>query len=104
MAPWELALLVGGLSLLTVLFTYRLCQTVFRIQEILPRWAKEHGYRIVRQELRTFFQGPFFPDRYRPVYYLTVEDQQRRRRTGWVRLGWWYIIGFKEHIEVRWDK
>jgi hypothetical protein len=104
MTNWEIALLVGSLSLLTILVTYKFCQTVFQIEDILPRWAKQHGYRIVRQEPRTFFQGPFSTNRYRPVYYVTVEDQQRRQKRGWVRLGWWFIIGFREHIEVRWEE
>jgi hypothetical protein len=78
-------------------------KTLFQIEEVLPRWAKQHGFRIIRRELRTFFQGPFFLNKYKPVYYLTVEDQEQRQRTGWIRLGCWFIIGFIEKIEVQWE-
>lgn len=87
-----------------VFFTYVACRTIFQMNEVLPRWAKQRGFRIIHSELRTFFQGPFITSRYRPVYYVTVEDQQKRQKKGWVRLGWWYIVGFREKIEERWEE
>src|SRR4051794_23581743 len=103
LADWQIGLLAAGLSVLAGFFTYRLCQTVYEIEGVLPRWARQQGYRIVRQEIRYYAHGPFPQNRYRPVFYMTVEDPQGRQKRGWVRLGWWYGIGFREHIEVRWE-
>lgn len=91
-------------ALALVFFTYLSCQTIFQMEEVLPRWAKQRGFRIIHSEVRTFFQGPFFTNRFRPVYYITIEDQQKRQKIGWVRLGWWYVVGFRENIEELWDE
>ena len=99
----EIGLLVVGISLVLVLFTYLGLTTILRMEKVLPRWAKENGLRIVHKDARTFFQGPFIQSSWRPVYYITIEDQEHKQKSGWVRLGWWYMVGFKEHIEVRWE-
>src|SRR3954469_21359654 len=103
LADWQIGLLAGGLSVGAVFLTYRLCQTVYETEGVLPRWARQQGYRIIRQEIRYYSHGPFPQNRYRPVMYVSVEDPQGRRKKGWVRLGWWYVVGFHEHIEVRWE-
>lgn len=99
-----IGLAVAVASLVMILFGYRMCTTVAQIEDVLPRWAREHDFRIVHEESRTFFQGPYVPCGFRLVYYVTVEDKQRRHRTAWVCLGWWYLVGFMEFIEVRWDE
>lgn len=99
-----IGLLLAIGSLLMILFAYASMTSIAKIEDALTRWAKKNDLRIVHKETRTFFQGPFFLDRYRPVYYLTVEDQQHRRRKAWIRLGWWYFIGFKECVEVIWEQ
>jgi hypothetical protein len=104
MLSWPLTLLFAGLAVLGIFFTYFVCATILRMEAVLPRWAQQHGLRIVRREPRTFFQGPFFVNRYAPVYRITVEDQEKRQKRGWIRLGLWYIVGFRERIEVRWDE
>ena len=102
MSGWVLGCWIAVASLVMVFFTYRGCMTIIEIEEVLPRWAKQHGFRIIRQEAPIFHQGPFPRNQYRPVYFVTVEDQQQRQKSGWVRLGWWYVVGFKENVEVRW--
>ena len=104
MARWEIALLMTAAAGAMIAFTFQACRTFLRIAAILPRWAKENGYRIVEAETRIFFQGPFPKNRYSQVYFVTVEDQQQRQRKGWIRLGWWYGVGFQEKIEVRWEE
>ncbi len=80
MTKWELGLLIAGLTLLTILFTYLVCRTTLQLEEIMLRWSKENGYRIIQRESRYVFQGPFSTNRYRPVYYVTVEDQQGNQK------------------------
>src|SRR5262245_47230471 len=104
MAHWAVGLLVAAAALAMIVFTYFACKTIFRMEEVLPRWARQHGYHIIHCEARRYFQGPLSLNKYRPVYYVTVEDQQKRQKKGWVRLGWWYIVGFREKIDVRWEE
>jgi hypothetical protein len=103
MATWAVGLLLAGVSILMVFFTYFGCQAFFQIEESLTRWARHHGYRIIAKEWRTYFVGPFKINKYRPTYYITVEDGQGHYRKGWIRLGTWYFVGFKERIRVRWE-
>jgi hypothetical protein len=97
-------LATAAAALALVLGTYLGCTAIGRIDEALSRWATEHSLRIVRKESRTFFQGPFPRNRYRPVYYVTLEDRELKQSKAWIRLGWWYLLGFKEYVEVRWDQ
>jgi hypothetical protein len=98
-------LLVPGLSAGAILLTLLLGRRMDRLQSLLPEWAERNGYRIVQQETRTFFQGPFFySSRYFWVCHITVEDWQGNRRAGWVRVGSWPLgCVFSDQIDVRWD-
>jgi hypothetical protein len=107
METWLVVLLVTGAAVGMVGFTYVLCTTMLQSEEALQRWVTQNGFRLIRREQRFFFQGPFslgYPNQYRCVYFVTIEDDNQQRKTGWVRVGWWYIVGFKENVQVRWDK
>ncbi|MCJ2543689.1 hypothetical protein [Thermostichus vulcanus] len=76
-----------------------------RSQELLQRWAAEHGYQILSQEVRYWRRGPFFwtTSRYQWVFYVRVRDSWGRERTGWVRLGdWWWGL-WSDRVEDRWE-
>ena len=68
----EIGLLVVGISLALVLFTYLGLTTILRMEKVLPRWAKENGLRIVHKDARTFFQGPFIPVSYTHLTLPTI--------------------------------
>jgi hypothetical protein len=76
-----------------------------RSGSLLQRWAEGNGYRLVRQEYRHLFKGPFFwtSSRGQTVYYVTVEDREGKRRSGWVRCGGWLLGLLSDNVEVRWD-
>jgi hypothetical protein len=76
-----------------------------RSNSLLHQWAEKGGYRIIRQEYRTFFKGPFFwtSTRGQTVYYVEVEDYKGNRRSGWVRCGGWWFGLLSDNVEVRWD-
>jgi hypothetical protein len=77
-----------------------------RSNDLLHQWAERHGYRIVRQEYRNFFKGPFFwtTSRGQTVYYVTVEDRQGQQRNGWVRCGGRFLGLLSDNVDVRWDE
>lgn len=96
--------LLTSASLAMVFFTWNGCRTIFEIDGALPRWATQRGLRIIHSDARTLFQGPFFPSRYKVVFYVTVVDQQDRVKKGWISLGRWSPFGFREQIEERWQE
>jgi len=76
-----------------------------RSNSLLHQWAARNGYRIIRQEYRNFFKGPFFwaSTQGQTVYYVVVEDSGGNRRSGWLRCGGWWLGLFSDNVEVRWD-
>ena len=55
MNPWTIAPLLVGLSLLMIVFTYCACVTIVKMDQILPRWARQHSFRIIHSEVQTLF-------------------------------------------------
>jgi hypothetical protein len=76
-----------------------------RSNSLLQQWAADNEYRILRQEYRTFFKGPFFwsSTKGQTVYYVVVEDSEGNKRRGWVRCGGWWFGLLSNNVEVRWD-
>jgi hypothetical protein len=88
---------VGGLALATIWWRR------VRSRAILQAWAETNGYRILRQQYRFFFTGPFFPTiaRGQAVYYVTVRDQGGVIRHCWVRCGSWWLGLLSDKVQVR---
>jgi hypothetical protein len=76
-----------------------------RSNTLLERWAQRHGYRIIAQEYRTFFKGPYFwtTSRNQTVYRVTILDEHGDTRSGWVRCGGWFMGLWSDHVDVQWD-
>jgi hypothetical protein len=98
----EAFFVLGAVAALVIL---GLVWQFWRSSSLLHQWAAEHGYRIIRQEYRTFFKGPFFwtSTKGQTVYYVVVEDSAGNRRRGWVRCGGWWFGLLSDNVEVRWD-
>ncbi len=90
---------IAGLVLLSMLWHFS------RSSSILQQWADRNGYRIIDQQYRTFFKGPFFwtSTKGQVVYYVKGEDAKGRRRSGWVRCGGWFLGLLSNHVDVRWE-
>ncbi len=73
--------------------------------EALQRWATEGGYRIVRQERRTYRRGPFFwgSSGYQIVYRIRVQHPDGTFKLGWVRIGSYWLPD-PSRIDERWDE
>ena len=76
-----------------------------RSRSLLEQWAQKNGFRIIHQEYRTFFRGPFFwtTSKGQTVYYVAVEDREGNRRNGWVRCGGWFLGLLSDKVDVRWE-
>src|SRR3569833_573282 len=88
----------GALAIGTVFWTNN------RSNQLIERWASEHGYRLLTTEQRFLSRGPFFwtTSRNQTVYYVTVEAPDGAVRRAWVRCGgWWSGVLFSDDVEVR---
>lgn len=95
------------LVLLVVIFAIVMVTWHFsRSNSLLQQWAEQNGYRVVHQEYRTFFKGPFFwtSSKNQTVYYVTVEDAHGQQRKGWVRCGGWFLGLLSDNVDVAWDE
>lgn len=96
---------VFALILVAVVVILTLVWHFGRSNSLLQQWATQNGYRIIRQEYRNFFKGPFFwtSAEGQTVYYVVLEDTAGNKRRGWVRCGSWWFGLLSDNVEVRWD-
>ncbi len=99
--PARLLLPIGFIvvAVLLVWWHYR------RSASLLEQWARRHRYRILSQQYCYFFKGPFFwtSSKDQVVYRVTVQDEEDRERTGWVRCGGYFFGLLSDNVEARWD-
>jgi hypothetical protein len=76
-----------------------------RSNSLLHQWAAKNNYRIIRQEYRNLFKGPYLwtSAKGQTVYYVLIEDSVGDQRNGWVRCGGWWFGLLSDEVEVRWD-
>ncbi len=76
-----------------------------RSQSLLDQWAQQNGFRIVNSERRMLMRGPMFltTTKGQEVYYVTVEDQAGKVRSGYVRCGGKMLGMLSDNVDVRWD-
>jgi hypothetical protein len=112
-ASWSLVLArdpddwwgILGVVFAGALFILGLVWHFWRSDSLLQKWAEDQGYRIIRQEYRWFFKGPFFwtSSNGQTVYYVVIEDSAGSKRSGWVRCGGWWFGLLTDKVEVRWE-
>jgi hypothetical protein len=112
-ASWSLVLArdpddcwgILGVVFAGALFILGLVWHFWRSDSLLQKWAEDQGYRIIRQEYRWFFKGPFFwtSSNGQTVYYVVIQDSAGSKRSGWVRCGGWWFGLVTDKVEVRWE-
>ncbi|MBF6613754.1 MAG: hypothetical protein IVW55_11565 [Chloroflexi bacterium] len=72
---------------------------------MLQEWASRNGYSLLRYNNAYFFRGPFFwtSSKGQVVYRVVVADGAGNTRSGWVRLGSWWLGLLSDEAEARWD-
>jgi hypothetical protein len=73
---------------------------------MLNEWARENGYRIVSREYRSLLRGRFWwrTSKSQRVYYIDVVDAEGNHRTGYARLGNWFLGMLVDEVSVEWDR
>ncbi|HXX92757.1 MAG TPA: hypothetical protein VEN81_03935, partial [Planctomycetota bacterium] len=63
------------------------------------------GLRLLSEDRRTFFKGPFFwtSTKGQMIYYVTVQDSAGRVRHAWVRCGGYVLGMLSDNFEVSWE-
>ncbi len=91
------ALLVASLILL-LLWQSR------RSRDILKRWASENGYTVVSSQMRVLFRGPFWwrTSSSQSVFKVMVRDVEGRVRTGFIRVGGFFLGMMSDQANVEW--
>jgi hypothetical protein len=76
-----------------------------RSKSLLEGWATKNGLEIVNRDYCWFYKGPFIwtSSRNQSVFRVTARDKQGNLRSGWVRLGGWFLGLSSDRVEVRWD-
>jgi len=76
-----------------------------RSDSLLRQWADQNGFRIISQEYRSVFTGPFFwtTSKGQTVYYVVVKDSDGNTRGGWVRCGGWFFGLLSDNVDVSWE-
>jgi hypothetical protein len=89
-------------ALFAIVIVLSLVRHFGRSSSLLQQWVAQNGHRVVRQEYRTFFRGPFFwtTTKGQTVYYVAVEDPTGKQRAGWELVVW----PWSNSVEVRWDE
>jgi hypothetical protein len=100
---------LGGILVVLFFIALAVVGTIWhfsRSTSVLEAWARRNGYRIVAQDYRSFFKGPFFwtSSKSQTVYRITVEDGHGNLRSGWVRCGGWFFGLWSDHADVQWDE
>ncbi len=100
----ELALALLGAAVAVALSLGIFVWEQRRSRELLQRWAAKHGYSIVSREARYWRLGPFSgsTSKYQRVFYVRIRNPGGQERSGWVRLGNWWLGLLSDQVEERW--
>jgi hypothetical protein len=79
---------------------------VGRSRSLAQRWAQQNGYRLIACERRFFRRGPFWwrTSEYQDVFRVTVIDKTGRQRSGYIRVGGWFLGLLSDVVAVEWIK
>jgi hypothetical protein len=69
----------------------------------LEEWALENGIRILHHQYRILIRGPFNCFGKYSVFRVVVADERGGQKTGWVRLGGYFIGLWSRDSQVLWE-
>ncbi len=96
-----ITLIAFGIAVAALSLVWRSRRSLAMLQE----WAARNGYSLLQYNNSYFFRGPFFwtSSKGQVVYRVVVSDGMGNTRSGWVRLGSWWLGLLSDEAEARWD-
>lgn len=78
--------------------------TFSRSDDILRRWERRRGCRIIARRYCTLWRGPymFVSSNSHAVWRVTVRTEDGRIRHAWLRLGGWFSGLFADTVDETW--
>lgn len=94
-----LVLAAAALAVLLIRWHYR------RSEQILEDWAAAEGHTLLEVDRRHLFRGPFLlrAGEGHEVFRVVVRTPSGATRSGYVRVGGWFLGLFSDHATVEWD-
>lgn len=92
--------------LFLVCFVALLAWHFARSRKMVEQWARDNGLELVNVERRFMFRGPFWwrTGKGQEVFRVTVRDGAGHVRSGYVRVGGWFLGLLSDQVTVEWDK
>ena len=102
MEPAEVVLLVVGVAIFAILTWV---WHFGRARKTLTDWAADGGLELMRAEVRFFRRGPFFwrSAKGHTVYHIVVRDADGQTRSGYARVGGWFLGVLSRQVTVEWE-
>lgn len=99
-------LAVAGLIILWV--TIAGSPLYFLADQRLEEWAQSNNFQILQKKYYydSFMYTPFrwSTGGFVGIYYVSIEEENRNQRTGWVCFGNWYAGLWSNKIRVIWEE
>lgn len=91
-----------------LLFAFGIALTIWhfsRAKNVLEQWASQNGYTILSRQRKTFLRGPYFftTSKGQEVYYITVQDAAGNSRSGYFKVGGFFMGMMSDNVDVTWD-
>ncbi|HKB39202.1 MAG TPA: hypothetical protein VKD72_22380 [Gemmataceae bacterium] len=88
-----------GISVAAMVWRYQ------RADQMLRDWAGREGYQLLSASQCWFWRGPYWfrTTKSQMVYRVTVRDQYGEVRSGYARLGGWFLGMWSDEVDVTWD-
>ena len=77
-----------------------------RSLSMVEQWARDNGLTLVEVERRYMFHGPFWwrTGKGQAVFRVTVRDGSGQVRSGYVRVGGWFLGLLSDQVTVEWEE
>ena len=102
----EPALYVLGFAALMGLAVAMMAWHFRRSRSIAEEWAQANGFELLEAERRLAFRGPFWwrTSKGQEVFRITVRDARGNVRSGYLRVGGWFLGLLSDQGDVEWDR
>jgi hypothetical protein len=77
-----------------------------RSRKMLEQWAHANGLTLIGVERRFLRRGPFWwrTNKGQEVFRVTVRDGSGQVRSGYVRVGGWFLGLLSDQVTVEWEE